>query len=76
MMNGRLPVIVCGKRITHLQNKTILRAWEVRSQCLFRSVEITQAIPFALVSASHSLANFSGLTGFLTTLNGLNLTRL
>ena len=34
MINGRLPVIVCGKRVTHLQNKSILRACEIRSQCV------------------------------------------
>ena len=76
MMNRRLPVIVRGKRVTHLQNKTILRGCEVRSQCVSRSAEITQAISFALVSASHSLANFSGFTGFLTITNDQNLTRL
>ena len=34
--------------------------------CLFRSAEITEAIFFALHSASHGLENFSGFTGFLT----------
>ena len=50
MINGRLPVIVCGKRVTHLQNKTILRACEVRSQC------VSFALPRSLkLSLSHSL---------------------
>ena len=50
MINGRLPVIVCGKRVTRLQNKTILRACEVRSQC------VSFALPRSLkLSLSHSL---------------------
>ena len=44
--------------------------WSTFSVCLFRSAEIIQAISLALVSASHSLANFSGFTGFFTTPNG------
>ena len=65
MINVRLPVIVCGKSVTRLQNKTILRSCEVRCQCV-SFTEITDAIFFALHSASHGLANFSGFTGFLT----------
>ena len=50
MINGMLPVIVWGKRVTRLQNKTILRACEVRSQC------ISFALPRSLkLSLSHSL---------------------
>ena len=33
MINIRLPVIVCGRKsVTRLQNKTILRACEIRFQ--------------------------------------------
>ena len=50
MMNGRLPVIVCGKRVTYLQNKTILRACEVHSQC------VSFALPRSLkLSLEHAL---------------------
>ena len=50
--------------------------WNTLSECLFRSAEITEAISFALHSVSDGLENFSGFTGFLTTPNGQNLTRL
>ena len=44
--------------------------------CLFRSAEITEAISLALHSVWHGFENFSGFTGFLSTPNGRNLTRL
>ena len=55
MINLRLPVIVCAK---------------IRSVCLCRSAEITEAISLALQSVSYALENFSGFTGFVSTPNG------
>ena len=34
MINLRLHVILCEKSVTRLQNKTTLRACEIRSQCI------------------------------------------
>ena len=59
MINLRLPAIVCDYLPV-----TILRACEIRSQCLFRSAEITEAISLALHSVLHGFENFSGFTGF------------
>ena len=50
MITVRLPVIVCGKSVTRLQNKTILRACEIHSQC------VSFALPRSLkLSLSHSI---------------------
>ena len=77
MFHWGLPVIVCGKIVARLQNKTITSMWNTFSVCLFRSAEITAAIFLALHSVSHAPENISGFTGFLSSKpNGQNLTRL
>ena len=47
MINSRLLVIACGKSVTRLQNKTILRACKIRSQRVFF------APPILKLSLSH-----------------------
>ena len=76
MINLRLPVIVCGKSVTRLQNKTILRACEIRSQCVSFVPPISLKLSLALHSVLHGFENFSGFNGFFSTPNGQNLTRL
>ena len=76
MINVRLPLTVCGKSVIRLQQDYFTSIWNTFSVCLFRSAEITEAISFALHSASHGFEDFSRFTGFLTTPNGQNLTRL
>ena len=55
MITLRLPVIVCGKSGSRLQNKTILRVCEIRSQCVTfappRSLKLSlsQSIVFHMV---------------------------
>ena len=75
MINLRLSVLICGKSVTRLQNKTIYEHVKYVLS-VSRSAEITVAISLALHSILHALENFSGFTGFLSTPNGQNLTRL
>ena len=61
MINLRLPVIVCGKSITHLHNKnSFSRTCEIRLQCVLHSTKITKAISLALYNVMfHMLLRIS-----------------
>ena len=64
-------MIVCGKSGSRLQNKTILRACEIRShnQCVSFAPPISLKLSLSHYRVSHGLESFS-VTGVLTSPNG------
>ena len=70
MNHLRLPVIVCEKSVTRLQNKTILRACEVRPQCVSFAPPRSLKLSLSPSIVFHMVLRISlVLPVFFTTLN-------